>query len=312
MSQIVAPDVPIGWIGTGIMGSLMCGHLLDAGYATTIYSRRRASAESLLARGAAWAPSPAEVGAASEVVFSMVGAPADVRKVLLGPSGALAGARPGSVIVDMTTSEPSLAVEIHSAARARGVDSIDAPVSGLDIGARSATLSIMVGGDAAAVARVRPLFELMGRTIIHQGDAGSGQHTKMVNQILFASGIVGVCEALLYGYRARLDLATVLESVGGGAAGSAALTNLAPRMLSGDYAPGFSVTHFLKDLDIALSEARRLDLALPGLALAHQLYVALKAQNGGAQGTQALVLALARISNIDWLGDDPAAQEATH
>jgi 3-hydroxyisobutyrate dehydrogenase len=241
------------------------------------------------------------------VVFTMVGFPADVLQVVLGPEGALSTARPGCVLVDMTTSEPSLAREIHEAAQARGVESIDAPVSGGDVGARSATLSIMVGGEPATVERVRPLLELLGKTIVHQGPPGAGQHTKMVNQILIATGMIGVCEALLYAYRAGLDLETVLASVSGGAAGSWSLTNYAPRMLKGDFEPGFFVEHFIKDMEIALAEARRLDLALPGLALAHELYLALRAQGGGRNGTQALVLALARLSNVEWGASPPPA-----
>ena len=240
------------------------------------------------------------MAAASEVVFTIVGFPTDVREVVLGPDGVLAGAREGSVLVDMTTSEPSLAVEIHEAAAARGVAALDAPVSGGDVGARAATLSIMVGGEAATVERVRPLLEAMGKTIVHQGGPGAGQHTKMVNQILIATGMIGVCEALLYAHRAGLDPATVLESVAGGAAGSWSLTNYGPRMLAGDFAPGFMVDHFVKDMGIALAEARRLRLSLPGLALAEQLYVALQAQGGGRRGTHALVLALASLSGVDW------------
>ncbi len=284
------------------MGSSMCGHLLDAGYRATVYSRTRDRARPLLDRGAGWAGSPMEVALASDLTFTMVGTPADVRHVMLGEDGALKAARRGSVLIDMTTSEPSLAVEIFEAARDRGVDSVDAPVSGGDVGARAATLSIMIGGDAVAVERARPLLELMGKTIVHQGGPGAGQHTKMVNQILFASGIVGVCEALVYGFRAGLSLETVLESVGSGAAGSWALSNLGPRMLASDFAPSFSIEHFIKDLEIALAEARRLDLALPGLALAHQLYIALRAQGGPAKGVQALILSLAHLSSIEWAG----------
>lgn len=290
----------VGWIGTGVMGRSMCGHLLDAGHEATVYTRTKERAAPLLERGAAWASSPVEVAAASEVVFTIVGFPTDVREVVLGPDGVLAGAREGSVLVDMTTSEPSLAVDIHEAAAARGVAALDAPVSGGDVGARAGTLSIMIGGEAATVERVRPLLEAMGKTIVHQGGPGAGQHTKMVNQILIATGMIGVCEALLYAHRAGLDPATVLESVAGGAAGSGSLTNYGPRMLSGDFAPGFMVGHFVKDMGIALAEARRLRLSLPGLALAEQLYVALQAQGGGRRGTHALVLALASLSGIDW------------
>ncbi|MCC6223421.1 MAG: NAD(P)-dependent oxidoreductase [Thermoleophilia bacterium] len=282
------------------MGCSMCGHLLAAGHEATVYTRTRERAAPLLERGAAWAGSPAEVAAASEVVFTIVGFPADVREVILGPDGVLAGAREGSLLVDLTTSEPSLAVEIHAAAAARGVAALDAPVSGGDVGARNATLSVMVGGDADALARARPLLEKMGKTVVHQGGPGAGQHAKMVNQILIATGMVGVCEALLYAQRAGLEPATVLESVAGGAAGSWSLENYGPRMLAGDFAPGFMVDHFVKDMGIALAEARRLRLSLPGLALAEQLYVALQAQGGGRRGTHALVLALASLSNVDW------------
>ena len=292
----------IGWIGTGVMGSSMCGHLLEAGHEATVFNRTRARAEPLLGKGAAWAGSPAEVAAAAEIVFTMVGFPADVREVVLGENGALSAAAPGSALVDMSTSEPSLAVEIYEAARARDVQSVDAPVSGGDVGARNATLSIMAGGDREAFERVRPLFEVLGKTIVHQGGPGAGQHTKMVNQILIASGMIGVCEALLYGYKAGLDLETVMESVSGGAAGSWSLSNYGPRMLKGDFEPGFFVEHFVKDMEIALAEARRMNLALPGLALAHELYVALKAQGGARKGTQALLLALARMSEVNWPG----------
>ncbi len=290
----------LGWIGTGLMGSAMCGHLLAAGHRITLHTRTRARAEDLLARGADWADTPAEVAARSGIVFTMVGFPADVREIVLGEGGVLAGACENAILVDMTTSEPSLAQEIHAAARARGVEAIDAPVSGGDVGARNATLSIMVGGDEGAVEQIRPLLELLGKTIVHQGGPGAGQHTKMVNQILIASGMIGVCEALLYAYKAGLDLETVLAAVSGGAAGSWSLTNYAPRMLKGDFEPGFLVEHFIKDIEIALAEARRMDLALPGLALAHELYLALRAQGDGRKGTQALLLALARLSNVAW------------
>ena len=296
----------VGWIGTGVMGSSMCGHVLKAGYGVTVYTRSRERAEPLLERGAAWADSPAAVAAESNAVFSIVGYPADVRDVILGDGGALAGAASGSTLVDMTTSEPALAVEIYEAAKAKGVAAVDAPVSGGDIGARNATLSIMVGGDEDAVERVRPVFEVLGKSIVRQGGPGAGQHTKMVNQVLIATGMIGVCEALLYGYRAGLDLECVLESVAGGAAGSWSLTNYGPRMLSGDFAPGFVVDHFVKDMGIALAEAKRAKLSLPGLALAEQLYVALQAQGHGRKGTHSLILALASLSAVDWEGR-PAA-----
>ena len=290
----------VGWIGTGVMGLSMCGHVLDAGYDVTVHNRTRDRAQPLLERGATWADTPGAVAAASDVVCSIVGYPGDVREVLLGDDGALGGAAAGSVLVDLTTSEPSLAVEIAAAAAARGDASVDAPVSGGDVGARNATLSIMVGGDEEAVERVRPLFETFGKTIVRQGGPGAGQHTKMVNQTLIAGAMIGVCEALLYAYRAGLDLETVLSSVEPGAAGSWSLTNYAPRMLKGDFEPGFVVEHFVKDMGIALAEARRMNLSLPGLALVQQLYVVLMAQGQGRKGTQSLILALASLANVDW------------
>lgn len=290
----------LGWIGTGVMGAPMCGHLIAAGHEVRVTNRTQAKTVEVVARGATWCDTPAEVAAGSDVTFAIVGYPRDVREVFLGDEGALAGSAPGSVVVDMTTSEPSLAVEIHDAAAARGVDAIDAPVSGGDVGARNGTLSIMVGGDNGAVARVQPLFEVMGSTIVHVGGPGAGQHTKMVNQILIASGMVGVCEALLYAQEAGLDMEKAFAAVSGGAAGSWSLSNYGPRMMKGDFAPGFFADHFVKDMAIALREAASLRVASPGLALAHQLYVALQAQGKGREGTQALILALARLSGIEW------------
>lgn len=290
----------IGWIGTGVMGAPMCGHLLEAGFPVTVFTRTAARARPLLERGAAWAGSPREVAATCDVTCTMVGHPSDVREVVLGPDGALAGARPGALLVDFSTSEPGLAREIAAKARGRGVGSIDAPVSGGDVGAREARLSIMVGGEAGDVERLRPLLERLGRTIVHHGPAGSGQHAKMTNQVLVAAGMIGVCEALLYAHRAGLDPQKVLASVGGGAATSWALLNLGPRMHARDWEPGFLVEHFVKDLGIALVESRRMELDLPGLALAERLYAELASQGHGRDGTQSLVLALARLSGVAW------------
>lgn len=297
---IVPGKTRVGWIGTGVMGSSMVGHLMNAGFAATVYNRNRSKTDSLVAKGARWADSPAAVARQSDVIFSIVGFPRDVREVMLGAEGALAGAAPGSVLVDMTTSEPSLAVEIYEAAKGKGVHSVDAPVSGGDIGAREARLSIMLGGDQPVVEALNPLWNAMGKTIVYQGGPGAGQHTKMVNQILIASGMIGVCEALLYGYKAGLDLPTVLQSVGSGAAGSWSLSNLGPRIMNNNFDPGFFVEHFIKDMGIALDEARRMGLSLPGLALANQLYLAVQAQGMGRNGTHALQLALARLAGIDW------------
>ena len=286
----------VGWIGTGVMGASMCGHLLDAGFDVTLTSRTRTKAERLVGRGAVWADSPAAVAANSDVLFTMVGYPSDVEEVLLGDDGAIAHLAPGSVVVDMTSSRPSLAVTIADIAAQRDVHTLDAPVSGGDVGARAGTLSIMVGGEPDVFDAVRPCFDVMGKTVVLQGPAGSGQHTKLVNQTLVAGNIVAVCEALLYTQRAGLDVATVLESVSSGAAASWALSNLAPRIVAGDFAPGFFVDHFVKDMGIALDEAARMQLAMPGLALARQLYVALQAQGHGRDGTQALILALEALS----------------
>jgi 3-hydroxyisobutyrate dehydrogenase len=288
----------VGWIGTGVMGRWMCGHLMARGYKATVYNRSRDKAAPLLSEGAAWADSPRAVAERSDVVFAIVGFPKDVREVFLGPDGALAGSKSGGVLVDMTTSEPSLAREISAEAAKQSVAALDAPVSGGDVGAKNAALSIMVGGDANVFEAVRPLFECMGKTVVHQGPAGAGQHTKMVNQILIAGTMIGVCEALLYGHKAGLDMNTVLKSVSTGAAGSKALEVLAPRMLKGDFEPGFFVEHFIKDMGIALAEAERMNLALPGLALVKQLYEAVRAQGYDRKGTQALLLALEHLSNV--------------
>ncbi|MBM4068768.1 MAG: NAD(P)-dependent oxidoreductase [Planctomycetes bacterium] len=288
----------VGWIGTGVMGRWMCQHLMDKGYKATVYNRSKDKAKPLLDAGAAWADSPKQVAENADAIFAIVGFPPDVREVFLGEKGALAGAKKGAVLIDMTTSEPSLAVEIYEAAKKKGVASVDAPVSGGDVGAKNAALSIMVGGDTDVVEAIKPLFECMGKAIIHQGGAGTGQHTKMVNQILIASNMIGVCEALLYGYKAGLDLKTVLQAVGGGAAGSWSLNNLGPRILDRNFEPGFFVEHFIKDMRIALSEAERMNLALPGLALAKQLYEAVRAQGYGRKGTHALMLALEHLSNV--------------
>src|SRR5580698_1372090 len=283
--QIKPGETKVGWIGTGVMGLSMAGHLLKAGFPLTAYSRTKAKAEPLLAQGAKWAETPRAVAAASDVIFAIVGFPSDVREVFLGSEGALAGSKPGNVLVDMTTSEPMLAVEIARAAKAKGVYSVDAPVSGGDVGAKNATLSIMVGGEQEVVEALAPCFGAMGKTIVHQGGPGAGQHTKMVNQILIASNMIGVCEALLYGFRAGLDLETVMKSVASGAAGSWSLSNLGPRIIAGNFDPGFFVEHFIKDMGIALEESKRMGLAMPGLALANQLYIALAAQGHRRDGT---------------------------
>lgn len=297
MGITVTPgETKIGWIGTGVMGRWMCQHLMDSGYSATVHNRTKERAQPLLDAGAAWADSSREVAAASDIIFTIVGFPPDVRDVYLGENGILKGAKSGSVIVDMTTTEPSLAKEIYNQAKAQGITSVDAPVSGGDVGAREARLSIMVGGDEIAVKSVMPLFEAMGKSIVHQGGAGAGQHTKMCNQIVVAGSMIGVCESLLYGHKAGLDLEMMLSSISGGAAACWTLDNLAPRVLKRNFDPGFFVEHFIKDMGIALDESKKMGLSLPGLALVHQLYLSVQAQGHGRLGTHALTLALEQMS----------------
>lgn len=298
--EIKPGKTKLGWIGTGVMGQSMAGHLIEAGFSLNVYSRTQSKSQGLIDQGATWRESPKAVAESSDVTFAIVGFPSDVREVFLAEQGAIAGAREGNVLVDMTTSQPSLAVEIYEAARQKGVSAVDAPVSGGDIGAKSGSLSIMIGGDEETVAALQPCWETMGKTIVYQGAAGAGQHTKMVNQTLIATGMIGVCEGLLYAYKAGLNLETVMKSVASGAAGSWSLSNLAPRTIDNNFDPGFFVEHFIKDMGIALAEAQRMNLSLPGLALAHQLYISLKAIGHGRDGTQALLLALAKMSGIDW------------
>ncbi|EQC26102.1 3-hydroxyisobutyrate dehydrogenase, variant [Saprolegnia diclina VS20] len=248
--------VRVGFIGAGIMGKSMCQHILNAGYPVTTFSRTRSKCAPLVALGAKLADSPAAVAKQSDVLFTIVGYPSDVRQVLLGEHGALSTMQPGGILVDMTTSEPTLAKEIYAAAKAKGVASIDAPVSGGDVGAREAKLSIMAGGDAAAMEKVLPIFQVMGQNIRHMGGAGAGQHTKMVNQILIATNMIGMVEGLLYAHKAGLDLNEAIAAVGAGAAGSWSINNLGPRIARRDFNPGFMVEHFLKDLGIALKESQ--------------------------------------------------------
>lgn len=290
-------DLSIGWIGTGVMGAAMVGRIQEKGYKTFVFNRTKSKAQSLMDQGATWADSPKAVAEQADIIFTIVGFPEDVREVYLGEQGILAGAKQGSIVVDMTTTEPSLAQEIYEEARKRGISSIDAPVSGGDVGAKNGALSIMVGGEQEAVDQVMPLFEIMGKNIVYQGKAGAGQHTKMCNQITVAGTMIGVCESLLYGYQAGLDIPTMLKSISGGAAACWALDNLAPRIVKRNFDPGFYIEHFIKDMGIALKEANRMGLSMPGLALVNQLYEAAKAQGHGKKGTQALILALEHLSN---------------
>jgi len=278
----------LGFIGIGVMGKSMARHLMTAGYQTHIHSRTKSRAQELVDEGAIWHDDVVGVAQVADVVFTIVGFPPDVEQVYFGEDGILANVKPGAYVVDMTTSSPALALRIATQAAKRGCQALDAPVSGGDTGAREARLSIMVGGDEAAFVAVLPLFQLMGANIVHQGPAGSGQHCKMCNQTVIASTMLGVCEAIAYAQKAGLDPATVLQSISSGAAGSWSLANLAPRILAGDFAPGFYVKHFIKDMTIAAESARDMGLDTPGLDLAKSLYETLQAQGGGDDGTQAL------------------------
>ncbi|HIC17155.1 TPA: NAD(P)-dependent oxidoreductase [Candidatus Poribacteria bacterium] len=298
ITEVNPSQTKIGWVGTGVMGRWMCQHVMDLGYTAMIFTRTKSKADPLLKAGATWADSPAEVAENSDIIFTIVGFPEDVRHVYLGENGILTTAKSGSIIVDMTTTEPSLAIEVYQTAQAQGISSIDAPVSGGDVGAREARLAIMIGGDQKAVDAIHPLFEAMGQNIIYQGKAGSGQHTKMCNQITISGTMIGVCEALLYGAKAGLDLEIMLSTISKGAAACWSLDNLAPRVLKRNFDPGFFVEHFIKDMGIALDEAKRMGISLPGLSLVHQLYLATQAQGHGRLGTHALMLALEQLSSV--------------
>ena len=263
----------IGWIGTGVMGASMCMHLLKAGNTIFVYNRTKEKANGLVAEGAIWCGSPAEVAREADVIFTIVGYPSDVEKTILGSDGVLANANSGKIIVDMTTSEPALAERIAREAATKGVEAMDAPVSGGDVGAREATLAIMVGGAKETFDKVKDLLDIMGENVRYRGEAGAGQHTKMCNQILIAGNIVGAVESLIYAHKAGMDLNEVIDVIGSGAAASACINGLGRRIADGDFDPGFYIKHFVKDMGIALAEARRMQIPLPGLALANKFYV---------------------------------------
>ena len=290
----------IGWIGTGVMGSAMAGHLLAAGYPLTVHSRTKSKCQPLLDGGAAWAASPAEVGEASDIVFSIVGYPRDVEEVTIGGHGCLAGLSEGGIICDMTTSSPALARRIAEEAAGRGRTALDAPVTGGDIGAREARLSIFVGGERAAYEKILPCLEVIGKKILHCGEAGAGQSAKLANQVAIAGVMFSVCESLLFAQEAGIDVAKWRDLVGSGAAGSAAMNTLGVRLLGLDYEPGFFVDHFIKDLGLCLEECRRMGLVLPGTELAEDLYRAVQARGEGGKGTQILIKTLAELSGKTW------------
>jgi 3-hydroxyisobutyrate dehydrogenase len=278
----------VGFIGLGVMGQSMATHILNAGYKLHVYTRTKHKAENIISKGAVWEDTVSKLSAKCDVIITIVGFPADVEEVYLGDNGILNHAKKESFVIDMTTSSPDLAIKIYKQAKEKGIKSLDAPVSGGDLGAKNATLSIMVGGDKNSFDKVLPLFEVMGKNIVLQGKAGSGQHTKMANQIAIASGMVAVCEALAYAKKAGLDPEAVLKCIGPGAAGSWSLNNLGPRMLAGNFEPGFYIRHFLKDMKIAVASSDDLGLKTPGLDLAFSLYKKMEEKGLENKGTQAL------------------------
>ena len=278
----------VGFIGIGVMGKSMASHIMKAGYPLVVYTRTKEKAMELLDEGANWADSPKQLAEQADIVISMVGYPHDVEEIYLGENGIITNGRAGLYVIDMTTSKPSLAIKLHNEGKEKGIYVLDAPVSGGDIGAKNAKLAIMVGGDEEVFNNMKPLLEVMGENIIYQGKAGSGQHTKMCNQIVIASNMIGVCEAIVYAEKAGLEPNKVLESISTGAAASWSLSNLAPRILNEDYSPGFFIKHFVKDMQIAVEEAEGMDMETPGLSLSKKMYETLNEQGEGNSGTQAL------------------------
>jgi 3-hydroxyisobutyrate dehydrogenase len=292
-------DKVIGWIGTGLMGNPMVGHLVKAGYKVNVNNRTKSKAENLMAMGCEWFETPAEIAANSDVVVTIIGFPKDVEECYFGEQGIFKTIKPGTLLIDMTTTTPSLAVRIFEEGQKCNVECIDAPVSGGQVGAINGVLSIMMGGNKEAVDAALPIFQAFGKNMVYQGSAGKGQHTKMCNQITIAGTLIGVCEGLLYGLKAGLDLNTMLESLTKGAAGCWSLDVLAPKVVKGDFSPGFSIDNFVKDINIALQEAEAMRLSLPGLALVKQLYVSVQAMGKGSLGNQALYLALEKLADMD-------------
>jgi 3-hydroxyisobutyrate dehydrogenase len=278
----------VGFIGLGVMGNSMAAHILEAGYPVLVYTRTKQKAEEILNKGAVWQETVKDLSEKADIIITMVGYPSDVEEIYLGENGILRHAKEGAFVIDMTTSKPSLAKKIAEKAKEKSIHALDAPVSGGDIGARNGTLAIMAGGEKEAFEACLPLFSVMGENIQYQGPAGSGQHTKMCNQIAIAAGMVGVAEAMAYAEKSGLNPEQVLKSITTGAAGSWSLSNLAPRMLKGDFAPGFYVKHFIKDMGIALEEAELMGEEMPGLALAKSLYDKLSAQGEENSGTQSI------------------------
>lgn len=279
----------IAFIGTGVMGASIVKHLLKASYDVSIFTRTKSKADPLVELGAKWADTVGDAVKGADIVFTMIGMPSDVEEVYFSENGIFSNGHPSQIIVDMTTSSPDLAVKIAEKAEVLQMKSLDAPVSGGDVGARNGTLSIMCGGEKALFDRLLPVLSVFGKQIVYQGPAGAGQHTKMCNQIIVAGNMIGACESLAYAMKSGLNPDTMLQSVMSGAAGSFCLSNLGPRIIEGDYEPGFFVKHFVKDLNIALQESERLNLDLPGLKLARKTYSELIEQGYGEKGTQVLI-----------------------
>ena len=279
----------IGFIGVGVMGKSMVRNLMKNGFEVSIYARTKAKVTDVLAEGALWCDSIAQCAQGKDAVITIVGYPKDVEEVYFGQGGILENASAGCVLIDMTTTSPQLSVKIEQAAKVKGLKALDAPVSGGDVGAKNGTLSIMVGGEKETYTQCLPIFQAMGTNIIYEGKAGAGQHTKMANQIALGGAIAGVCEAMTYAKKVGLDLQTMLDSISKGAAGSWQMSNMAPRMLKGDFDPGFFVKHYIKDMNIALEEASHVNLTMPVLNEVHDMYQALDDRGMGDLGTQALI-----------------------
>lgn len=286
---MLVKDITIGFIGTGVMGLRMATNLQKSGYSLNVFTRTKKKAESLISNGAIWKDSVAELASTSDVIITIVGYPKDVESIYFGEKGIIHNARPNTYVIDMTTSKPSLAKKIHLKAKEKSIYAMDAPVSGGDVGAKNGTLAIMVGGDNEVFLKMKPIFEVLGENIILQGDAGAGQHTKLANQITIASNMIGVCEAIVYAKKAGLNPKQVLQSITTGAAGSWSLSNLGPRMIKGDFKPGFYVKHFIKDMQIAIEAAQEMGLSTPGLDLSLKLYKELAEMGEDDSGTQALI-----------------------
>lgn len=289
-------DIKIGWIGTGVMGSSMCERLLNEGFICYVNNRTASKARSLVEKGAIYLNTPKEVAREADIIFTIVGYPKDVEEVYFGKNGLFKGSKKGQIFCDMTTTKPSLSEKIYEEGKKLEVSCVDAPVSGGDVGAKNGTLSIMIGGDKETYESLLPYFKKLGKSYIYEGKAGCGQHTKMANQITIAGIMGGVCEALLYSSKVGLDLTTMVKTIKGGAAGCWTLDNLAPRIIDGNFEPGFYIDHFIKDMEIALEEAKKQDLDLPTLSLVHELYLQMQKEGQGKLGTQALYLALEQMN----------------